>query len=37
MNTLTRILKRYVENILLLKEETGAEIAYNFFLNQIVC
>lgn len=29
MNTLTPILKRYVENILLLKEETGAEIAYN--------
>lgn len=31
MNTLTPILKRNVENILLLKEETGAEIAYNIF------
>lgn len=34
----TRILRRYVENILLLEEETGAEIAYNnVFLNQSVC
>lgn len=38
MRALTHTLRRFIENILLLKEAAGAEIAYNnIFLNRGVC